>query len=202
MNLGRVGMMFWKRTARACLFFSIWAHFIYLSAFAAQDVSIPKKPTAPPTLITRIPTDSFRCQRFFKYKGQKIACDSNIRSDGENLRPFLENIPQALAELELYQKNRAELGKAAYVGSLGLFVAIAGSLLSLQYRQDGNPTNTSISIRNISMIGGAGIMIGSFISTISFIKTNETHIGNAVNFYNQAHPESPIELQFNTGIQF
>lgn len=194
--------MLWKRTAKACLFFSIWTHLNFLTAFAAQEVSPPKKPTSPPSLITRIPTDSFRCQRFFKYKGQKIACDSNIRFDGENLRPLLEDTPQALAELELYQKNRAELGNAAYIGSLGLFVAIAGSLLSLQYRQEGNPTNTSISIRNISMIGGSGIIIGSFISTLSFIKTNETHIGNAVNFYNQAHPESPIELQFNTGIQF
>jgi hypothetical protein len=171
-------------------------------AAAATGPEIPKKPSAPPSLSTRKPTDSFRCQRFYVYQGKRIACDSNIKLDGENLRPLMEDVPQAIAELNLYQTNRLKARSAAYWGTVGLLVMIGGSLLSLRYRDQGNPTDTSNTIRTISLFGGGGIMIGSFISALSFIKTNETHIGNAVNFYNQAHPEAPIQLQFNTAISF
>lgn len=205
MHVDREEALLWKRTGKSVLFLSWMATLIsslILTSAWAKAPGIPKQPTIPPPLTTQIPRDSFRCQRFFLYKGQRLHCDSNIRLDGENLRPILEDVPEAAAELDLYQKNRAEIGNAAYIGTLGLFVAIAGSLLSLQYREAGNPTHTSQAIRTISMLGGAGIMIGNFISTLSLIRTNETHIGNAVNAYNRAHPDTPIELQFNTTIQF
>lgn len=202
MDRVQTGVMFWKRTGKIVLFFSLLIQMIFNFSWAI-DSGIPIKPSAPPPLPTRTSTDFFQCQRFFVHQGQRIACDSNVRLDGENLRQTIQDVPQALAELDLYQKNRAKTGKAAYIGTLGLFLAVAGSLISLHYLDSaGNSTQTSDIIRNTSMIGGGGIMVGSFISTLSFIKRNEIHIGKAVNFYNQAHPENPIELQFNTGIHF
>ena len=167
-----------------------------------QNVGIPKKPSAPPSLTVKPPSDTFRCQRFFVYQHKKIACDSNIQLDGEQLRPLMEGVPQATAELDLYQKNRVEIRQAAYIGSVGLLVMVTGALLSLHYRDHGAATNASLSIRSAAIIGGGGIMIGSFLSALSFIKNNETHLGNAVNYFNEAHPDTPIELQFNTGINF
>lgn len=202
MDRVQTGVVLWKRTAKIALFFSLLIQIVFNFTWAI-DSGIPIKPTALPPLPTRTSTDFFQCQRFFVYQGQQIACDSNIRLDGENLRQTIKEVPQALAELDLYQKNRAKTGKAAYIGTLGLFIAVAGSLISVHYLDSqGNPTPTSDLLRNSSMIGGAGIMIGSFISTLSFIKRNEIHIEKAVNYYNQAHPENPIELQFNTRIHF
>ncbi|MCM2322165.1 MAG: hypothetical protein NDJ90_02780 [Oligoflexia bacterium] len=170
---------------------------------APEDLSIPQKPSAPPPLTVKGPADGFRCQRYFSHQGKVLTCDSYTRIDAENLRPVIQNVPAAVSELNLYQRNRFRVRNAAYTGSLGLLVILGGWILSNGHRgASGNLNATGRSILNFSLIGGAAITGGSFLYAISFIKTNETHLGNAVTLYNQAHPESPIELHFTTGISF
>lgn len=159
---------------------------------------IPKKPTAPIPLPQKAPIDAFHCQRFFVYKEKVLGCDSNIRLDGEKLRPILGDNPAAIAELNEYQKSRMGIQNAAYVGTAGVFVMLAGWVISSRVA---NPS-TSTAISKLTFFGGAGIIASSFIYALSSIRTNEQHLGNAVSLHNEAHPHSPIELRFSTGINF
>lgn len=170
----------------------------------ASPPEIPTTPSAPPSLDkpSRPQSDAFQCQRSFVHKGKVMSCDSNIRLDGEKLRPILRDTPLAVSELNEYQRTRTRIRSAAYLGTLGLVVMIAGSLFSLRYKENGSATDTSNAVRNVSLLTGGGIAAGSFLSALSLIKTNEAHLGNAVSIYNSAHPESPIELRFSTEIGF
>ncbi|MCM2279637.1 MAG: hypothetical protein NDJ89_16305 [Oligoflexia bacterium] len=164
---------------------------------------IPTRPSAPPALTVKGPSDAFQCQRYFTYKGQTIGCDSNIRLDGEKLRPIIKDIPEAVAELDLYQQNRLKIRTAAYTGTFGLGFFLIGLLLSGNHKApDGKLDDTGRTLLNLALIGGGGITGGSFLYALSFIRTNEAHLANAVTLHNQARPDSPIELQFSTGISF
>jgi hypothetical protein len=160
----------------------------------------PKKPTAPHAIKQPEVIDSFRCERRFRYKGKLLECDSNVQRDAERLRPVMEDVPAALAELDTYQRSRQNVRTAAYVGSVGLLVALGGVLLSRSFTDsNGNLTNTGLQVRTVSLIGGLGITGISFgFGWITLHKT-ESYIDNAVRLHNQAHPDTPIELQFTTG---
>lgn len=168
----------------------------------AEAEAIPKTPSAPAFVAPVTPVDPFRCERNFTHKGEVLGCDSNIRLDGEKLRPIVQSVPEAAAELDLYQRNRLSLRNAAYIGTLGVVVMIAGSLLSLNYRENGVATDTSNAIRQISLIGGGTIAAGGFLYGLSANQGNETHLQNAVGHYNKANPQTPIQLQFSTGMTF
>lgn len=176
------------------------------SSIAQKDLKksppIPSTPSAPPPLAPPPPSDSFRCQRFFVYKGETISCDSNIRLDGEKLRPIIKDVPAAVAELDQYQKNRLSVRNAAYLGTFGFVVALAGYFISNGMKQNGELTGDAIAVRNTMVLGGGAVAVGSFLYALSFIKTNERHLDNAVNEYNRARPDAPIQLQFSADIAF
>lgn len=165
---------------------------------------IPKKPTAPPSLIRKVPAErSFQCDRQFTHKGKTYDCDSFFKQDAEGLRPIIQDVPEAVMELNAYQATRRNLRTMAYVSTAGFVIALTGLLAGSRFKDpDGRTSSTGHSIRNIGLIGGLGIAAGSLIYGISLIKTNETRLGSAVQSYNTAHPETPIELQFSTGITF
>ena len=164
---------------------------------------VPTTPSAPPQLRPRGPSDIYRCQRYFIYDGKVYGCDSNIGQDAERLRPLLEPVPEAIAELDQYQANRARIRTAAYVGTSGLLLMILGNFVSTRFYDSNNaPTDTSNLIRSAALIGGAGVMAGSFVYALSYGRENEKHLGRAVELYNTVRPNKSIELQFSTQLHF
>jgi hypothetical protein len=155
-----------------------------------DPAAVPDTPNAPPSLFKGSAPESFRCQRTFVYNGKIIGCDSNVRPDGEGLRPYLADVPAANAELNTYQRNRASLRNTAYFGSLGLAVLLAGAVA-------GGGTG-----KQLLLLGGGSIMAGSFLYGFTTLRTNENHLNEAVRLHNLAKPDKPIELQFSTGIGF
>jgi hypothetical protein len=156
----------------------------------SSPTSIPKTPSAPPALFQRPAPESFRCQRNFVYDGKVIGCDSNVRPDGEGLRPYLRDVPLANAQLNEYQRNRAGLRNTAYFGSLGLAVLIGGLVA-------GGGTG-----KQLMVLSGSTIVAGSFLYGFTTARSNENHLNEAIRLHNLAKPDKPIELQFSTGIGF
>lgn len=163
-----------------------------------EDSEIPTQPSAPPPLFQQPAPDFYRCQRLFTYKGKTLGCDSNIRLDGDKLRPILKDTPNAIDELDLYQKNRLFLRNAAYIGTFGLGIIALGLLYTTQTSNE----SVANAVRNASFLIGGGLIGGGVLFSISATRTNEVHLNKAVKFYNEAHPDTPIELQFNTAFHF
>lgn len=178
------------------------------NAFAAEEgvlSGIPEKPSAPGLRPRQVPEDVFQCARYYSLNGKRLDCDSNVRRDGEKLRPILEPVPEAIAALNQYQRNRRSLKTAAYVGTGGILIAAAGWLVARAFFS--NPgtteaTSTGIVIRNMATLSGLSVSIGSVVYGLTLTRTNERNLGRAVDLYNAARPEQPIELQFTTGIAF
>jgi hypothetical protein len=164
-----------------------------------QESEIPTKPIAPPPIPSAAPKDTFRCTRYFMWKGKQFECDSFVRQDAEQLRPIMADVPQAVSELNDYQATRASLHNAAYIGTAGLFLAILGLVLHPRY-SDTAPAGQNIT-RGLTFIG-LGATTGALIYSLGTIQANEQRLGSAIHYYNSAHPETPIELQFSTGFAF
>ena len=171
---------------------------IYRSRAEKNELGLPIRPSAPPTLGATAPADIFVCQRYFSYRGRLLTCDSNVNPDGEGLRPILSTVPEAVPYLDKYQDNRRDLANLAYYGSAGLLIALGGTILSHQYSG-----GTRIVIRNISLFTGLlGLTAGSFIYGLTLLTTNESYLHDAVRVYNRSRPEDPLELQLTTGVRF
>lgn len=161
----------------------------------------PRKPTPPPAIPQPKVTDAFRCERKFTYQGRVFDCDSNVQRDAERLRPLMTDVPGALADLDTYQRNRQNVRNAAYVGSVGLLVAIAGLLVSRTFTDsNGNLTGTGTEVRSYSTLGGGGLAVITFAYGWVTLHKNELYVDDAVRLHNQAHPGTPIEL--TTGFSF
>jgi hypothetical protein len=163
-----------------------------------DDFQIPEQPTAPPALAKRVPPKRFTCQRQFLYQGKLLELDSNLYTDAEHLRPIVNDVPPALASLNRYQQGRRNVRILAYTGSLGLLMLVGSYLLSRQ--QDSKTTGRKI--RQIGMGSGLLIASGSLVWGLSVMATNEHHLQDSVNRYNEARPNDLIELQFSTGFRF
>jgi len=148
------------------------------------------------------PTDEkvMGCDREFKpeprLKPQSI--DSFHRRDAEKLRQYVSDIPEARSELDLYQRNRRKVQKAAYVGTAGAMILLTGLILSAQTESPSRKNN----YRAIGIFGGGGLIAGSMVWGLSLLRSNEEHLINAVNIHNEKNPNKPIELQFTTGLVF
>src|SRR4051794_23207299 len=95
-------------------------------SYQKQEAEIPKLPSAPPPIPTGSPSDTFRCTRYFTWKGKRYECDSFVRQDAEKLRTIVGDTPQATAELDDYQATRASVHNTAYVATAGLVLFVAG----------------------------------------------------------------------------
>jgi hypothetical protein len=161
---------------------------------------VPDQPFAPPTLKRPVMKDAFHCERTFLYKGKTYGCDSYVQRDAERLRIFVSDIPEATSEIDTYQRNRKNVRTAAYVGSVGLLIAIAGFFGSRAFQDgDGNVNSTGIAIRTVTTTVGMGLTLGSVTFGIISLNNNESHIDRAVALHNEAHPMTPIVLQFSKG---
>lgn len=147
----------------------------------------------------KIPDYPFRCGRLILVAGKTVPCDSPMSRDGEYLRPIIEDVPEAVAELNTYQRNRRKVRFAAYTGTLGLVMGLTAPITrdlfvpaGAQYADDRRRTESVI------RWSGFGISIGSVLFGLSSLRANEDHLRLAVLRYNQAHPDKPIELLFQT----
>lgn len=173
-------------------------------AESSPTVGLPTTPSTPGQLGQKTVQPLFvGCHRNFIYREKTYDCDSTIRQDGENLRPILAQVPDAEILLDQYQLTHRNIKKLAYVGSIGLAIGIVGAIVSRgYYTPEGKDSNTSRLIRTASIIGGLTITTGSFITGFTISKSNEKRLINAVETYNQARPQDPIQLQFNTSLLF
>jgi hypothetical protein len=180
--------------------------------FKKEESQIPKSPTAPAPIPTSAPKDTFRCTRYFTWKGKTFECDSFVRPDAERLRNIVSDSPQAVNEINEYQATQARLHTMAYVASTGLIVTLLGLILHIHYGQTetigtpgapGSYTQQKYPLGNtitqIMTYGGLGIAGGSLVYTLGTNQANEARLGSAIQYYNSAHPDTPIELQFSTG---
>lgn len=171
-------------------------------AFAAPRPNPSPSPSptpARPAIIGRkIPDNPFRCDRLIKYKGKTLPCDSHLKRDGENLRSILQDTPEALEKLDLYQKNRRRVRFAAYTGTAGVVIALTNGLIAKLFvpkerRGDQNRVeNAETAVR----WAGIGLSVGSLIYGVSYLKSNEQNLNDAIVRFNTAHPDRPIEVLF------
>jgi hypothetical protein len=161
---------------------------------------VPGQPIAPPTLKRPVMKDAFQCERTFLYKGRTYGCDSYVQRDAERLRIFVSDLPEATSEIDTYQRNRKNVRTAAYVGSVGLLIALAGFIAYRGFQNpDGSTSSTGIAIRTVTATGGLGLTLGSVFFGYFSLLNNESHLDRAVALHNEAHPNTPIVLQFSTG---
>jgi protein-S-isoprenylcysteine O-methyltransferase Ste14 len=97
--------------------------------------------------------------------------------------------------LNRYQSNILSARAAAYVGTVGLVAALVSSFLNTS-----DPTQSSL--RQILSVGGLILAGGSFAFSFAVLRTNESNLKDAVQYYNSANPNTPIQLQFSTSVLF
>jgi hypothetical protein len=130
-----------------------------------------------------------------RYQGRTLPCDSALRRDGESLRSILEAHPDALAELDLYQKGRRNVRHTAITGTAGLVFALLGETIANLLIDESRPTARK-DVGSVLRYGGAGITLGSVAFGISYLKANEDHLNRAIMKYNAAEPKRPIQILF------
>jgi len=169
-------------------------------SYADEEKAIPKKPTIPTQLIQHRPTDHFHCERIYLYQGREMSCDSNVQFDGEKLRPILKNVPAAIHELNTYQENRHEIKTSAYLSSIGFLIFAAGFLIGNRIGSNPDNVHKGQVIKDLTFFGGGWIAANSFFYSLGLMRSNEDHLVNAVEYYNQSNPNSPIELQIRVSM--
>lgn len=160
---------------------------------------IPKTPNAPPPLKQKEVANIPHCEKYFVHQGKVIECDSNLGEDGEHLRSIMSDVPAAIAEMDRYQENRRHIKIASYVGSVGVLAMLVGIIIS---RPPVDPGSGSVRPGGYVLFSGFGVFANSLLYGLNVARTNQAHLGNAVNYYNAAHPDTPIELQFSTHLNF
>ncbi len=165
---------------------------------AKLDSKVIKPPTSiPRPLGAKDTVKPFGCRRDFQYEGKVYTVDSFNRADGEHLRPYIADIPEAVDHLNLYQENKRNVQNVAYIGTAGLLLALTGIILSKQIS-----ANHATSVRNILVFSGGAIMVGSAVYAVNSLISNEENLINAVKSHNMAKPQTPIELQFGATLLF
>ncbi len=168
-----------RHTARVLLLSAC----VQLSPSAFADNNDLLKPSTPPALKQPEVMDAFRCERQFLYKGKILDCDSNVQRDAERLRPIVQDVPAAVAELDIYQRKRQNMRVAAYGVSAGLMLVLVGGLLlpkNFFENSGGSVGGAGIPIRGFSLAAGGGMTL--FWLGYGYFKviTNGPHIDQAV----------------------
>lgn len=169
------------------------------SSEALKD--IPSGSSMPPAMARKRPKVSYICERRIQIGDKSYECDSYIDQDGEGLRRFIKDSPMAVSELNRYQSGRRSIQKAAYVGSVGFFIALSSFLYSYIFRDSqGNISNRGKLVRNIGVSSGLVILGASTTYGFISLKVNDAHLLDAVRIYNYSNSERLIELKFSRGI--
>ena len=163
----------------------------------SEEQDIPKQPSLPPPMAQPTAKFLYECERLYRHQGKTLSCDSPSQADGDKLRPLFQEVPSALEELELYQWNKRTLNRTAYLSSLGVAIALIGYAVNRPAFQDG-----MIKPGGYLILSGLGLSAASFAYGISVNRANEGHFKKAIENYNQARPDEPIELQLSVPFNF
>ncbi len=175
-----------------------WAQKLYLMPSERGISQIPTQPSQPPGLTQKQFKQSGHCERFFLFEGKRYECDSNLGGDAERLRPILQDVPAAIAELDQYQKSRSDVRVSGHLITSALVLAGLGMLFS--GGQPFNPSNGGLTPGGAVVLTGMTLGVGAIVHGFTVVNSSDKHIENAVHFYNAAHPDHPVDLQFKTGI--
>ena len=167
---------------------------------AAPSAFPPREPcqTSIPSPL-RKPKDivPIGCDRPFVIHGETYSTDSPQAQDAQTLRHFVKTVPEADSMLLKYQDNRKSSRSSAYIGTLGLVMLVFSNTIANQFDDASRD-----SVRNTLKIAGLSLGVGGFFFTFTYLNENEKFIPKAVEAYNQAKPNDPIELKFTTGWRF
>ncbi|MBS1962975.1 MAG: hypothetical protein JST04_12220 [Bdellovibrionales bacterium] len=155
---------------------------------------------APPSLTARkIPDNPFRCDRLIQFRGKTLPCDSALRRDGESLRAIFEKAKatSSIEELDAYQTGRSQVRYSAYVGTAGLLIAATGGVLANIFIDSSRPTARQDTAK-VLRFSGIGLTVGSVIFGLSALRSNESHLQNAIIQYNASQPDKPISILFKS----
>ena len=137
------------------------------------------------------------CERPFTLHGETYSTDSPQAQDASTLKYFVQDIPSSTSILDEYQSNRNLSRMGAYIGSMGVLMFLFCNTVGKQFN-----AASRTSVTNALRTGGVIIATGGFFFTFAYLHNNEQLIPKAVEAYNHAKPNDPIELQFNTGWRF
>lgn len=169
-------------------------------AIAAETSEPPRAPcqTGIPSPL-RKPKDivPLGCDRPFSYRGEIYSVDSPLSQDASTLKYFVKDVGASNQLIEEYQSNLKDSKTSAYIGTLGILMFVFSNLIGKQFS-----SGSSQAVTQAFRIGGASFALGGFFFTYSSLNQNENLIPKAVEAYNQAKPNDPIELQFSTGWRF
>ncbi|RYZ69749.1 MAG: hypothetical protein EOP09_07155 [Proteobacteria bacterium] len=170
---------------------------IAASAHAADPAPRPSgsRLYTPPTLGRPVPTNPFQCERLLRYKGKILSCDTHMSNDGEGLRPIYEGTPEALQELDVYQRNRKRVRLGGYTGTFSIVLFLANPLIANLVTKDQSKRD---SLKTTLRLTGVAITLGSAVYGISYLKANEEHLNRSITRFNDRHPTDQIELIYKT----
>jgi hypothetical protein len=199
-------------TALLCIGLHLFSFAIGPSALAAtpkparlQPVEKLPDPEAPAALGRPIVEPRYSCKRKIYYQKKLLTCDSYIRQDAEGLRPIVQEVPEALAHLDRYQKGRKTLRWMPYLGSSFVLViiagAITGSILAAQPVGSFEQKNY-IPIRNTIVFAGLLGISATLAGGAIHLAVNERNLTRAVKTYNDARPADPIEIKVEAKVLF
>ena len=137
------------------------------------------------------------CNRPFTIQGEPYSADSPQAQDASNLKFFTKDVPEATSILDEYQSNRNKSKLSAYTGTAGILLIFLANTISNQFEAANRD-----SIRSAVQVSGIALAAGGFFYSFTLLRVNESLIPKSVNTYNEAKPNNPIELQFNTGWSF
>lgn len=163
---------------------------------ARAQTSAETLPVFPPSLQLTPSQQSIRpmgCRREFTLSGKTYRIDSYHNQDGEGLRPFVRDVPEANQLLNDYQSNRTALATSAYIGTLGLLAGLLGPLLVGALVSD---ETAALRVGQIVRIAGFGLTLGAAGYSIGILRGNESKLEEAVQKRNLAFPQQPIQLLF------
>ena len=134
------------------------------------------------------------CDRFFKMGSKILHLDSGRKNDGEGLRPYLKENPDAIDLLNDYQKLSRKTRWLAFTGTLGIGTIIASTIVSSHL---GDTVVKQRNARWAFLSGGILLTGGSYAWGQWLIRSNESKLNQAVDLYNQKAPEDKkIQLGF------
>ncbi len=146
--------------------------------------------SAPQQLFVPKDVPHIGCSRTFQVDGKTYALDSPSEKDAEGLRPYLEQVPEALDRLKAYQNTRSQVQNAAYLGTAGVAILFIGSFAARYI--EGDARNT---VRSVSIWGGGLLALSSLAYGVSTLQGNERKLDQGVSIYNSQKPEKKIYLQ-------
>ncbi len=124
------------------------------------------------------------CSRSFIFQNKTYPVDSNRKQDGEGLRFVLKKNSQSEAMLNDYQGQLKSATLPAYIGTLGLAMAISGRFLAGTKNDPGRRDTTYALV-----YPGILLAVSSYIYAQLGIKSKESVLEDAVNNYNTTASE-------------